>query len=74
MGGVNLDLGSIELERDTEIANILATSRLLDMHYHFKLTGRCKRSATWHHKREGNVIKSRPDSFLCSDQQTIERY
>ena len=64
---LNLDLNSIETERDMEIANILATSGLLDMHRHFKLAGRCRRPATWHLKREGNIIKSRPDYFLCSD-------
>ena len=57
-----------------EIADILATSGLLDMHRHFKSAGRCRKPATWHHKREGDVIKSRPDYFLCSDRRIIRRY
>ena len=58
VGDLNLDLDSIESERDMQIADILATSGLLDMHRHFKSAGRCRRPAAWHHKREGNVIKS----------------
>ena len=61
VGDLNLDLNSCESTRDMEIADILATSELLDMHRHFKSPGRYKRPATWHHKRKGNVIKSRPD-------------
>ena len=74
VGDLNLDLGSIETERDMEIADILATSVLLDMHRHFKSPGRYRTPATWHHKREGEVIKSRPDYFLCSDRRIIRRY
>ena len=40
VGDLNLDLGFIEMERDTEIADILATSGLFDMHHHFKSAGR----------------------------------
>ena len=64
---LNLDLDSIETERDMKIANILATSGLLDMHCHFKSAGRCRTPATWHQKREGKVIKSRHDYFLYTD-------
>ena len=74
VGDLNLDLGSIETERDMEIADILATSRLLDMHRHFKSPGRFIKPATWHQKRKGEVIKSRPDYFLCSDQRIIRQY
>ena len=74
VGDLNLNLGSIESERDMQIADILATSGLLDMHRHFKSAGRRRRLATWHQKREGKVIKSRPDYFLCSDRQIIRRY
>ena len=48
VGDLNLGLGSIETERDMEIANILATSGLLDMHRHFKSAGRRRRPTTWH--------------------------
>ena len=74
VGDLNLDFGSIKLERDMLIADILVTSGLLDMHRHFKSARRRRRPATWHHKREGNVIKSRPDYFLCSNQQIIRQY
>ena len=67
VGDLNLDLNFLEIDRDMEIVNILATSGLLDMHRHFKSPGRFRRPATWHQKREGEVIKSRPDYFLCSD-------
>ena len=67
VGDLNFDLDSIETERDMEIANILATSELLDMHCHFKSADRFRRPATWYNKREGEVIKSRPDYFFCSD-------
>ena len=71
---LNLDLDSIEMERDMEIANILATSRLLDMHCHFKLAGRRRRLATWHQQREGKTVQSRPDYFLCLDRRIIRQY
>ena len=29
---------------------------------------------TWHQKREGKILKSRPDYFLCSDRRIIKRY
>ena len=74
VGDLNLDLDSLETDRDMEIADILATSGLLDMHRHFKSAGRCRRPATWHQKREGKVVKSRPDYFLCSDRRIIRRY
>ena len=74
VGDLNLDLDSLETDRDMEIADILATSGLLDMHRHFKSHGRNRRPATWHQKREGEVIKSRPDYFLCSDRRIIRRY
>ena len=67
VGDLNLDLESIETERDMEIADILAISGLLDIHRHFKSAGRRRRLATWHQKCEGNVIKLRPDYFLCLD-------
>ena len=57
-----------------EIANTLADSGLLDMHHHFKPSGRYWKRSTWHQKREENVVKSRPDYFLCSDRQIIRRY
>ena len=74
VGDLNLELDSLETDRDMEIADILATSELLDMHRHFKSHGRNRRPATWHQKREGEVIKSRPDYFLCSDRWIIRRY
>ena len=74
VGDLNLNLDSLETERDMEIADILATSRLLDMHHHFKTHGRNRRPATWYQKREGEVIKSRPNYFLCSDRRIIRRY
>ena len=40
VGDLNLDLDSLETERDMEIANILATSDLLYMHRHFTLPGK----------------------------------
>ena len=61
---LNLNLGSIGSERDMQIADILATSGLLDMHRHIKSAGRRRRPATWHHKREGKTVESRPDYFL----------
>ena len=71
MGDLNLDLdlnlNSIEKDRDMEIADVLATSRLLNIHRHFKSARRCRRPATWHQKLKGKVVKSRPDYFLCSD-------
>ena len=67
VGDLNLDLDALVLERDREIANVLASSGLLDMHRHFKSKGRNRRPDTWHQKREGEVIKSRPDYFFCSD-------
>ena len=57
-----------------EIANILTDSELLDMYHHFKSGGRFRRPLTWHQKCEGEVIKSRPDYFLCSDRRIIRRY
>ena len=74
VGDLNLDLDSIESDWDMEIANILADSGLLDMHHHFKTHGRCKKPSTWHQKRKGNVVRSRPDYFLCSDRRIIRRY
>ena len=74
VGDLNLNLDSLETDRDMEIADILATSGLLDMQRHSKSHGRNRRPVTWHQKREGEVIKSRPDYFLCSDQQIIRRY
>ena len=46
VGDLNFDLDSIERERDMEIADILATSGLLDMHRHFKSASRFRRPAT----------------------------
>ena len=57
-----------------EIADILATSGLLDMHRHFKSVGRRRRPVTWHHERKGKIVQSRPDYFLCSDWRIIRRY
>ena len=57
-----------------EIANILATSDMLDMHCHFTSPGKYIKPATWHQRREGKAIRSRPDYFLCSDQRIIKRY
>ena len=53
VGDLNLDLDSLESERDREIADTLASSGLLDMHRHFKLKDRNRRPDTWHHKRDG---------------------
>ena len=44
VGDLNLDLDSIETDRDVEIANILIDSGLLDMYHHFKLSGRFRDS------------------------------
>ena len=67
IGNFNLNLDSIEMDRDMEIANTLVDSGLLDMYHHFKSIGGFRRQSTWHHKREGTVIRSRPDYFLCLD-------
>ena len=61
VGDLNLNLDSIELARDMEIANVLADSGLLDMHHHFKLRRNFKRQNTWHQKREENVVQSKPN-------------
>ena len=74
VGDLNLDLDSILADRNMQIADILATSGLLDMHHHFKLSRSSKQCFTWHQKREGTVIWSRPDYFLCSDRQIIRQY
>ena len=74
VGDLNLDLDSIETDRDMVIADILATSGLLDMHRHFKSARRFRRPATWHQKREGNIIRSRLDYFPCSDRRIIRQY
>ena len=74
VGDLNFNLDSIEMERDMEIANILANSELLDIHCHFKLAGRCSRPTTWHHKRERKVIQSRPDYFLYLDRRITRQY
>ena len=66
VGDLNLNLDSIESDQDVEIANVLADSGLLDMHHHFKLRRNFNRQSTWHQKREGNIVQSRPDYFLCS--------
>ena len=63
VGDLNLDLDSIKTDRDTEIADILAISGLLDMHCNFKSAGRFRRPATWHQKREVKIVRSRPDYF-----------
>ena len=70
---LNLNLDSLETDRDMEISDILATSGILDMHRHSKLHGRNRRPTTWHQKREGEVIKSRPDYFLCLDRRILRR-
>ena len=46
VGDLNLDLDSIETDRDVEIADILAASGLLDMHHHFKSIGRFRKQST----------------------------
>ena len=74
VGDLNLDLDSCESERDMEIADSLATSDLLDMHRHFTSPGKHSKPATWHQKREGKTVQSRPDYFLCSDRRIIKRY
>ena len=71
VGDLNLDLGSIESNKNMQIADILATSELLNIHRHFKLACRRRRPATWHHKRKGKLLQSRPDNFLCSDRLII---
>ena len=72
VGDLNIDLDSPESERDMEIAQLLADFSLRDMHHHFK-TGR-RRSSTWHQKRKGEIVWSRPDYFLCTDRRTIRKY
>ena len=74
VGDLNLDLGSMETERNMEIADILATSGLLEMHRHFKLKGKNRMPDTWHQEREGEPVRSRPVYFLCSDRRIIRRY
>ena len=69
VGDLNLNLDSNELARDLEVVNVLADSRLLDMHHHFKLYR--QRQSTWYQKREGKIVQSRPDYFLYLDQQII---
>ena len=67
VGDLNLNLDSLETDRDVEIADCLATSGLIDMHRHFKLEGKNRMPDTWHQEREGEPVRSRPDYFLCSD-------
>ena len=67
LGDLDLDLNSIETDRDMDITDTLAESRLLDMHHHFKLRRKFKRQNIWHQKREENVAQSKPDYFLCSN-------
>jgi len=43
VGDLNLDLDSIETDRDMEIANTLVDSGLLDIYHHFKSIGRFRR-------------------------------
>ena len=72
VGDLNIDLDSPESERDMEIAQLIADAGLRDMHQHFKTRRRC--SSTWHQKREGEIVWSRPDYFLCSDRRMIRKY
>ena len=67
VGDLNLDLDSLETDRDVSIADILVASGLLDMNHHFKSIGRYWKPSTWHPKRKGIVIRSRLDYFICSD-------
>ena len=66
VGDLNLDLDSIETDRDIEIADILANSGLLDMHHHFKARCGNQQHWTWHHKSKGgcNPVKARLFSLL----------
>ena len=64
---LNLNLDSIETDRNMEIANTLADFGLMDMYHHFKLCCKFKQQNTWHQKRKGYVVRSRPDYFLCLD-------
>ena len=73
VGDLNLVLDSLETERNMEIADIMATLGLLDMHRHFKPHGRNRRPVTLYQKREGELIKLRPDYFFYSDQRIIRR-
>ena len=43
VGNLNLDLDSVEPERDSEIAQLLAASRLHNMHHHFTSHQKFKR-------------------------------
>ena len=74
VGDLNLNLDSLETDRDMEIADCLATSGLIDMRRHFKLDGKNRMPDTWHRTREGEPVRSRPDYFLCSDRRIIKRY
>ena len=74
VGDLNLNLDSIERDRDVETADILAASRLLDIHHHFKLRRKFKQQNSWQHKRKGTVVRSRPDYFLCLDQRIMRRH
>ena len=74
VGDLNLNLDSLETDRDMEIADCLATSGMIDMRRHFKLDGKNRMPDTWHRTREGEPVRSRPDYFLCSDRRIIKRY
>ena len=70
-GDLNFNLDLLETDRDRVIADILVASGLLDMYQHFKLRRKLKRQTTWHQKCKENVVQSRLDYFLCSDQRII---
>ena len=64
VGDLNLNLDSLETDRDMEIADCLATSGLIDMHRHFKLESKNRMPDTWHQEREGE--KSGLDRIISS--------
>ena len=77
VGDLNLDLGSIETERDMEIADILATSELLYIHRHFKLAGRRRRprlginNARGRQSSQGRIIFSALIDRLIGDMESV---
>ena len=74
VGDLDLDFDSSKLVRDLEIAHLLATSRLLDINHHFMLHWNFNQQTSWHQKHKEKVVQSRLDYFLCTDQQSIQKY
>ena len=72
-GNFNTDPDSVEFEKDSEIAQLLAAFGLIDMNmnHHFTLRNR---QTLWHQTRNRKVIQSRWDYFFCTDWLSIPMY